>query len=128
MGYSRIGLIFDGCVSAWLTSIGSALMFGGKPLTIIELAQDGQVELAISEYILNETLRVLRDKLKKAAEQLQETEMFVRAITKRISPTETIEVRVQQLTTGAMPEGDAGRFPLGDACERPSENSIVVPS
>ena len=67
-------------------------MFGGKPLTLIELAQDGQVELAISDDILDETLRVLRDKFQQTPEQLQETEVFIGAITRRVTPTETIEV------------------------------------
>ena len=40
----------------------SALRFGGKPLTILELALDGDIEISISDAILQETLRVLRDK------------------------------------------------------------------
>lgn len=40
----------------------SALMFGGKPLQILEMALEGEIELTISEAILSETLRVLRDK------------------------------------------------------------------
>jgi hypothetical protein len=39
----------------------SALRFGGKPLTLLEVALDGQIELAISDAILDETLGVLRD-------------------------------------------------------------------
>lgn len=41
--------------------IVSALMFGGKPLAVLELAQAGDIELALSE-IMNEVLRILRDK------------------------------------------------------------------
>jgi len=40
----------------------SALVFGGKPLTILEMTQAGEIELAISEPIINETLRIIRDK------------------------------------------------------------------
>ena len=38
----------------------SALRFGGKSLDLLALAVDGEIELAISDAILHETLRVLR--------------------------------------------------------------------
>ena len=50
----------------------SALMFGGKPLEILETALEGESELAISDDILSETLRVLRDKFHRTSEQLQD--------------------------------------------------------
>ena len=34
----------------------SSLRFGGKPLQLLELALDGQVELTISDAILHETV------------------------------------------------------------------------
>jgi predicted nucleic acid-binding protein len=37
----------------------SALQFGGKPQTLLDMAQDGQIELALSDEILDETLRIL---------------------------------------------------------------------
>jgi uncharacterized protein len=40
----------------------SAIQFGGKPKQLLDLAVDGHIDLAISEAILEETLRVLRDK------------------------------------------------------------------
>jgi hypothetical protein len=40
----------------------SALRFGGKPKQLLALAIDGQVDLAVPEAIIAETLRVLRDK------------------------------------------------------------------
>ena len=40
----------------------SAIIFGGKPQAILDLAQDGQIELFISDAILDETTRILRDK------------------------------------------------------------------
>ena len=51
----------------------SALRYGGKPLTLLELALDGRFELFISDEILEETLGVLRDKFKRAPEELAET-------------------------------------------------------
>jgi predicted nucleic acid-binding protein len=46
----------------------SAIQFGGKPQTLLDLAQDGQIELALSNAILDETLRILRDKFKHSPE------------------------------------------------------------
>ena len=40
----------------------SALLRGGKPLQLLELARSGQIELAVSDDVLNEVGRVLRDK------------------------------------------------------------------
>lgn len=69
----------------------SALIFGGKPLQLLELALAGEIELGISAALLDETLRVMRDKFKRIPEQLQQAEGYITAITKRVSPTETID-------------------------------------
>ena len=60
-------------------------MFGGKPLALLELALDGEIELAISEAILTETLRVLRDKFHRTPEQLQEAEDLLTAVTRHVA-------------------------------------------
>jgi putative PIN family toxin of toxin-antitoxin system len=52
----------------------SALIWGGKPLQLIELALQGEIDLAISPDILNETLEVLREKFSMDAEDLQKAE------------------------------------------------------
>jgi predicted nucleic acid-binding protein len=49
----------------------SAYQFGGLPRRLIDIAGAGEVRLDISEAILNETLRVLRDKFKWSADALQ---------------------------------------------------------
>jgi predicted nucleic acid-binding protein len=49
----------------------SAVQFGGKPKQLLDLALDGQVDLAISEAIIAETLRVLEDKFDRAPEGLR---------------------------------------------------------
>ena len=41
----------------------SALAFGGKPLQILEMAAQGLIRLSTSDAILQETIRVLGDKL-----------------------------------------------------------------
>jgi putative PIN family toxin of toxin-antitoxin system len=71
----------------------SALRFGGKPLTLLNLAQDGQIELALSDDILAETLDVLtRPKIGWTPAQVEEAGTFLRAITTHVSPTETLDV------------------------------------
>jgi putative PIN family toxin of toxin-antitoxin system len=70
----------------------SALQFGGKPRQLLDLATDGQVDLAISEAIIAETLRVLRDKFHRAPEWVAETDRQLRVITRFVQPTESIEV------------------------------------
>ena len=52
----------------------SALLFGGKPLTLLEMAQEGQIELAVSDDLLTEAFGVLRDKFKRTPEQLTQDE------------------------------------------------------
>jgi putative PIN family toxin of toxin-antitoxin system len=68
----------------------SALQFGGKPKQMLDLAIDGQVELAISEPILAEALRVLRDKFHHTPEWLRETNQQLRVITRLVEPIEHI--------------------------------------
>jgi predicted nucleic acid-binding protein len=40
----------------------SALVFGGAPRRLLDLAIDGHLDVTISQPILDETLRVLREK------------------------------------------------------------------
>ncbi|HLG58629.1 MAG TPA: putative toxin-antitoxin system toxin component, PIN family [Vicinamibacterales bacterium] len=69
----------------------SALQFGGKPRQLLDLATDGQVDLAISEAIIAETLRVLRDKFHNAPEWVAEADRQLRVITRFVQPTESIQ-------------------------------------
>ena len=69
----------------------SALQFGGKPKQLLDLATDGQVDLAISEAIITETLRVLKDKFDRAPEWVAETARQLRVITRLVQPTENIK-------------------------------------
>ena len=64
----------------------SAVQFGGKPKQLLDLAVDGEVDLAISEAILEETLRVLRDKFHHTPEQLTETDKQLRVIGRIVTP------------------------------------------
>jgi predicted nucleic acid-binding protein len=50
----------------------SAFLRGGKPLELVELARTGQVELAVTDEILDEIGRVLATKFHVSAEDIQE--------------------------------------------------------
>jgi len=73
-------------------SMTFALHYGGKPLTLLDMAQDGLVELAISDDILTETLRILRDKFHQTTEWLQDAENHLREITTYVFPAERLDV------------------------------------
>lgn len=68
----------------------SAVQFGGKPKQLLALAADGQVDLAISDAILEETLRVLKDKFHHTDAELRETDKQLRVIARTVTPTESI--------------------------------------
>ena len=78
------------CVVADTNVLVSALQFGGKPKQLLDLAIDGQVDLAVSEAIIAETLRVLRDKFDRAPEWVAETDQQLRVITRLVQPIESI--------------------------------------
>ncbi len=55
------------------------------------MARAGAVRLDISDAIMSEVLRVLKEKFDYPPEALQETEARLTSITRRVQPTETIE-------------------------------------
>jgi len=65
---------------------------------LLDLARDGQIELALSDEILDETLRILRDNLKHSSESLRDAEAQ-RAITLHVEPSERPDV-VQSIVKG----------------------------
>jgi putative PIN family toxin of toxin-antitoxin system len=69
----------------------SALIFGGKPMQLVDLAIVNEVEIAISAPLLDETLRIMRHKFKRTPEQLQTAEDYIIAIAKRVAPNERID-------------------------------------
>ena len=52
----------------------SALQFGGKPRRLLDLAVDGQVDVATSDAIMAEALCVLSDKFNTTPEWLKEAD------------------------------------------------------
>jgi putative PIN family toxin of toxin-antitoxin system len=68
----------------------SAIQFGGKPKHLLDLAAEGHIDLAISEAILEETLRVLRDKFHHTPDEVIETGNQLKVIARTVTPTESI--------------------------------------
>ena len=60
----------------------SAFKFGGTPLRLLRLAVEGKLEIAISQPIMDEILRVLREKFGDSPERLSEVEAWMRFDTK----------------------------------------------
>lgn len=69
----------------------SALIFGGKPMRLLDLAIDGEIELAFSDAILEEILRILQEKFRRTPEQLKQAEGYIAALAHRVTPTESID-------------------------------------
>ena len=66
----------------------SALNFSrGKPKQLLQLAMDGVLHVAISDAIMQEVLRVMREKFHATPEALQEAEAIICACTERVIPS-----------------------------------------
>ena len=72
----------------------SAIWFGGKPAEFLRLALKEDVRVAISQPILDETLRVLREKFQAAPERLRKAEALIRSCTVMVR----LKVRLNVIT------------------------------
>lgn len=70
----------------------SALVFRKKALRILDLAIEQGVEIAISDEILEETIRVLREKFHWSDERIDEARSTISSITRHVVPTEKLDV------------------------------------
>lgn len=71
----------------------SALEFGGKPMQLLQMGLDGALDIAVSQALLDEILRVLRVKLRWSDADLRDAEITIGAATYRVTPSEAIDVR-----------------------------------
>lgn len=69
----------------------SAFHFGGVPRQLIDMAEAGEVRLAISDDIMNEVQRVLRDKFHWSDSALKELEREVSGFTERVRPLRAVD-------------------------------------
>jgi putative PIN family toxin of toxin-antitoxin system len=70
----------------------SALHFGGKPMELLQAGIDGEIHIAISEPIIEETLRVLREKFSWSADDLRDGQAVMRAAGHLVTPTIKLSV------------------------------------
>lgn len=70
----------------------SALIFGGKPLQVLEMGLDLRAEIAISDEILHETLGVLQQRFRLSRERLAKVESYIKAATHRVLPSDAVDV------------------------------------
>lgn len=70
----------------------SAILVGGKPEQIIDLARDGKIEIYISKPILIEIERILKEKIGHTDEQVQHELLDIKSITRFTSPNITLAV------------------------------------
>ena len=103
----------------------SAFSYGGNPRRLIEMADAGEVRIDISQFIIDEVLRTLRDKFERSAERLQEAADQMNAIAIKFAPSRTVDVlkedpadnRILECAAEAKSEylvtGDTGLLKLG---------------
>jgi putative PIN family toxin of toxin-antitoxin system len=70
----------------------SAFEYAGKPRALVQMALDGEINVAISQPIIDETLRVLRDKFGWFSDDLQGARNTFDACTHKVTPTQTLDV------------------------------------
>jgi putative PIN family toxin of toxin-antitoxin system len=70
----------------------SALVFRQKMLSLLHLAIDQDIEIAISDEIMDETIRVLREKFQWSDDRLEEARTLIAGFTRRVVPTQKLDV------------------------------------
>lgn len=70
----------------------SALVFGGNPMRLLELATEGAIRVGISDAIIDEVQRVLLTKFGWSAERVAAAIETIGTMTERTAPTEALEI------------------------------------
>lgn len=70
----------------------SALVYRGTPLRLLHLAIDGDLDVAISRPILDEILRVLREKFGWPEDRLRGAEVLIEEFARLVFPSQTLNV------------------------------------
>jgi len=70
----------------------SALNFRGIPLLLLDMGARGNIQIAISDAILQEVLRVQREKFKAPPESLERAKLLIEGCTHWVVPTQTLKV------------------------------------
>lgn len=70
----------------------SGLHFGGVPLLFLNAARAGLIQLAVSDPLLAEVQRILRDKFHWPPDRLEDAAQRLAAFTQHVAPTQTLAV------------------------------------
>ncbi len=70
----------------------SAFQFRGTPLKLLTLAAEQRIDLAISDHIVEEVTRTLREKFEWPEDRLDSARQVIGKITRRVSPKQTVDV------------------------------------
>jgi len=70
----------------------SALVFGGKPMRLLEMATEGAIRVGISDAIIAEVQRVLLTKFGWSLERVAAAVETIGTITEQATPTEAVEI------------------------------------
>lgn len=80
----------------------SALVFGGKPLQLLERALAGEVRLMISQEILDETLGVLSEKFHLSVERIAFAREYILGCTELAVVTRRLNARLTQIASNSI--------------------------
>jgi putative PIN family toxin of toxin-antitoxin system len=70
----------------------SAFQFRGTPERLLTLAAEEKVELAISDYIVEEVCRTLREKFDWPEDRISQAQRIMDRITRRVVPSQTLNL------------------------------------
>ena len=68
----------------------SAFQFGG--MRLLHMAVNGDIEIAVSQAIIEEVIRVLRDKFRWDGYRLQDAKQQILAFARLVTPAQTLDV------------------------------------
>jgi putative PIN family toxin of toxin-antitoxin system len=70
----------------------SAFEFQGQDKRLLHMAIDGDIEIAVSEPIIHETLRVLREKFEWDGYRLNDARQQILGLARLVAPTQALDV------------------------------------
>jgi uncharacterized protein len=70
----------------------SAFEFGGGPMRLLQMGMDGDIEIAVSQPIIDETTRVLREKFGWSDADLQDALLVMETCAIKVTPVESLTV------------------------------------
>ena len=69
----------------------SAFNYRGKPRRLIDMADTGEIDLSVSQPIIDEVLRVLRDKFQWDTDRLSDAEAEMNEVARKVAPAESVD-------------------------------------